>query len=96
MIKNIKSQLSQGLKPALSIKKKVQIYGKILTSRHAHSPYPIVQNHNFHMNPGDVIWVESFIPKNTEGYGCVDGFECYNNLGQTFIVFAKDIKSFCQ
>ena len=109
MVKQIKSSLSQGQQPELAITKKCQVYGKhafdydytdepdygnSLTSRHASSPYPTIQDTKYHMNPRDVIKVLRHYKEGEAGK--VESFWCKNERGQHFHLLIKDFKRFAK
>lgn len=99
MKSDIIKQLSAGINPVLTLKKKSQIYNSstnhlFLTARHPHSPYPIVEDTFYHLNPGDKITFNKFIPEGNSNWPTVDRFECNDNKGNIFFVFAKDVQRF--
>lgn len=87
-------QLASGINPVLILKKKSQIYGNFLTSCHPNSPYPVVNDTRYHLDPGDKIMFNRFIPEGSDSWGTIDKFECSDSQGNTFFVFARNLKRF--
>ena len=56
----IKKAFSSNQIQNLEITKKSQIYSYFLTSRHKLSPYPILPDTKFHLNPGQKLQILGF------------------------------------